>query len=65
MQSIDAIETYAYGTNKKILYLKEEVKFINIIKLHEKWWTMMMLWKKILKNIIQIGLKFLINHTEY
>ena len=32
VQSIDSIETYAYGTNEEIIQKKEEIKCINIIK---------------------------------
>ena len=32
MQSIDLIETYAYGTSKYLATEKEEIKYINIIK---------------------------------
>ena len=32
MQSIDLIETYAYGTSKDIVSEKEEIKRSNIIK---------------------------------
>ena len=32
MQSVDAIETYAYGTRKDVVGEKEEIKFNNIIK---------------------------------
>ena len=32
MQSIDSIETYAYGTSKNLVCEKEEIKFSNIIK---------------------------------
>ena len=32
IQSIDSIETYAYGTNKEIIHRKEEMKYNNIIK---------------------------------
>ena len=32
MQSIDSIETYAYGTNKDLVSEKEEIKCNNIIK---------------------------------
>ena len=32
MQSIDLVESYAYGTNKNLLYQKEEIKCNNIIK---------------------------------
>ena len=31
MQSIDSIETYAYGTSKDLISEKEEIKFNNII----------------------------------
>ena len=32
MQSIDSIETYAYGTSKDLVSEKEGIKFSNIIK---------------------------------
>ena len=32
VQSIDSIETCAYGTNEEIIQKKEEIKCINIIK---------------------------------
>ena len=32
MQSIDSIETYAYGTSKYLVSEKEEIKCNNIIK---------------------------------
>ena len=32
MQSIDSIETYAYGTSKDLVSEKEEIQFNNIIK---------------------------------
>ena len=32
MQSIDSIETYAFGTSKDLVYKKEEIKCDNIIK---------------------------------
>ena len=32
MQSIDSIETYAYGTSKDLVSGKEEIKCGNIIK---------------------------------
>ena len=35
MQSIDLIETYAYGTNKDPVSKKEEIKCSNIIKRHK------------------------------
>ena len=37
MQSIDPIETYAYGTSKNIVSDKEEIKCNNIIKGYENW----------------------------
>ena len=39
MQSIDLIETYAYGTSKDLVSEKKEIKYNNIIKLHKKWLT--------------------------
>ena len=35
MQSIDSIETYAYGMNKNLVCKKEEIKCNNIIKQYE------------------------------
>ena len=32
IQSINSIETYAYGKNEDIIHKKEEIKCINIIK---------------------------------
>ena len=32
MQSVDSIETYAYGTNKDLVIDKEEIKCNSIIK---------------------------------
>ena len=36
MQSIDLIETYAYGTSKVLVSKKEELKCSNIIKQYKK-----------------------------
>ena len=60
MQSIDTIETYAYGTSIGIVCN-------NIIKLYKKLLTLIILHKKTYKreSIIQIDHKFLIIHTEY
>ena len=41
MQSIDLIETYAYGTSKDLVTEKEEIKCNNIIKRYKNdyfWW---------------------------
>ena len=43
MQSIDSIETYAYGTRKDLVSDKEEIKCNNIIKRYRKALTLMML----------------------
>ena len=32
MQSIDSTETFAYGTSKDIIYVKEKIKGYNIIQ---------------------------------
>ena len=32
IQSIDSVETYAYGTSKDLVYKKDETKCNNIIK---------------------------------
>ena len=65
MQSIDSIESYAYGTSTDLVSEKEEIKCNNTIKRYEKWLTLMMLQKKKNKDIIQISHKFLIIHREY
>ena len=36
MQSIDSIETYAYGTSKDLISEKEETKYNYIIKQYKK-----------------------------
>ena len=36
MQTIDSIETYAYGTIKDLVSEKEEIKCSNIIKRYKK-----------------------------
>ena len=36
VESIDSIEAYAYGTNEEVIYKKEEIKCINIIKHYKK-----------------------------
>ena len=36
MQSIDSIETYAYGTSKDLVSEKEEIKCSNVIKQYKK-----------------------------
>ena len=60
IQSIDLTKTYAHETSKDLVSEKEEIKCNNIIKQYKKLLTLMILQKKIQKNIIQIGLKFLI-----
>ena len=42
MQSIDLIETYAYGTNKDLVSEKEDIKFNNIIKQYKKLLTLIL-----------------------
>ena len=46
MQSIDSMETYAYGMSKVLVSEKEEIKCSNIIKQYKKWLTLMTLQKK-------------------
>ena len=43
MQSIDLVETNAYGTTKDLISEKEESKCNNIVKRYKKWLTLMML----------------------
>ena len=53
IQSIDLIDTYAYGISKDLVSDKEEIKCSNIIKPY-KWY-----------NIVQISPKFCVIHTGY
>ena len=46
MQSIDSIETYAYGTSKDLVSEKEENKCKNIMKQYKNLLTLMMLQDK-------------------
>ena len=46
MQSIDSIETYAYGTNKDLVCKEEEIKCSNIIKQNQNCLTLIKLQKK-------------------
>ena len=62
MHSTDSIETYGYGMSKDLVKEKEEIKCNNITK---QLLTLMTLQKKIYKNIIQIGKKFLNIDIEY
>ena len=48
MESIDSIETDAYGTRTGLVREKEEIKSNSIIKWYKKWLTSMMLQKKIM-----------------
>ena len=41
-QSIDLIETYAYGTSKDLISEKKEIKCNNIITLYKRWLILMM-----------------------
>ena len=43
LQSIDSIETYAYGTSKNLVSEKEEIKCNDIIKQSKKWLTLLVL----------------------
>ena len=43
MQSIDLIETYAYGTSKNLVSEREAIACNSIIKRYKKWLTLMML----------------------
>ena len=65
MQSIDSIDTYAYGTSKDLVSEKEEIKCNNIMQRYKKWLILTMLQKKIWKYIVLIDHKFLIIYTEY
>ena len=60
MQSIDSIETYAYGMRKDLVREKEDIKCKNIIKRYKKCLTLMMLRKKIRPKFPDIPYKILI-----
>ena len=64
MQSIDLSETYAYEISKDLVCKKEEIK-CNNIKTSTKMFNFDYITKDDIKNIIQIGRKFLIINTEY
>ena len=67
MHIIHSIEPYIYiyRPSKDLVSEKEEIKCNIKIKRYKKWLTLMMLHKKTKKNIIQVGYKFLIIHSEY
>ena len=65
IESIDSIEPYPYGTSKDLVSEREDIKCNDMIKLYKKCLTLMMLQKKVQKNIIQIGHKLLIIHTKH
>ena len=46
MESIDSIETYAYGMSKDLASEKEETNYVDIIKQYKKWLTLIILQKK-------------------
>ena len=46
MESIDSIETFAYGMCKDLASGKEETKCDDIIKRYKKWLTLIILQKK-------------------
>ena len=45
MQTMDLIETYAYGTSKDLVNGKEKIKCDNLMK-NTKWLTLMLLQNK-------------------
>ena len=51
IQSIDSVETYAYGTNREIIDRKKEMKCNSIIKQYQNWLTMTILQRKQTKMI--------------
>ena len=64
---MDLKETYAYRTSKYLVSEKEEIKCNNkqYNKTIQKWLILVILQTKTKNNIIQVGHKFLIIHTEY
>ena len=64
IQSIDWIEIYAVGTSKDLVSENEEIKCKNMIRQYKNNY-LDNVTKKTLKNIIQIGIEFLIIHTKY
>ena len=61
MQPVDSIETYAYNTSKDLVSEKEDIKCNNITKRQK-----MINFDGVTKeNLIEIGYKFLIIHTEH
>ena len=50
IQSIDSVQTYAYGTRKVLICKKEKTKCDNIVKQCKEWLNLMMLRKKNIKE---------------
>ena len=50
MQSIDSIETYAYGMSKDLVSEKEVINCNNMMKRYESLLTLVMLQKKTKQN---------------
>ena len=80
MQSIDSTEVYKYNMSKDVIHVKETIKSYNIIQryitniyrlyLYSRYITKIYhkfdyITKKDIKNIIQVGQKFLTIHIEY
>ena len=63
VESVDSIETYAYGASKVIISEKEELKCSNSIKRY-KIINFDDVTNEKIKKIMQIGLKFMTIHTE-
>ena len=63
MQSVDSIETYAYGASKVIVSKKEEIRCSNSIKRY-KMINFDDVTNENIKKKMQIGLKFMTIHTE-
>ena len=63
-QSIDLIETQAYGTSKDLVCKKEEIECNNIIKQYKNVINFDYITKEDIKNIIQIDCEFPTIHSE-
>ena len=63
LQSIDPMETYAYGTSKKLGRKKEKIKCKNVIKQYKKRLTLMLMM--IVGARGQIGLTSFTFHTSF
>ena len=65
IQTIDSIETYAYGKSKDLVCKREEIKCSNIRKQYKNDYLRLRYNRKHKRRQSKLATKFLIIHTEY